>query len=503
MLSNQYRKKPVVIEAVKIEKRMDLTSPAWWAEAIQSNAVIVHGMGKFTRDQPWVEISTLEGVMRGDDGDWIIRGVKGELYPCKPDIFSQTYEPAALRAQADAGQFKCAAREQGTAGGHGAADCDWPTCSCDPHASRVIEALQEAGHLIHPSLPAAQGLSAEDHDRLWDLITKFESAEDAVLVGTAAADRYARSVRALLSRAATVAEPSEACAECNGAGKVDVTHSPLRDGYTETVRECCDACGGTGTSEAAQQQAEHVVQHVGIAPEHVGIQQAEPVGAAEDARIKKGIGVLRYLLNIGSENPDELVGALMDSTRTRDGVTTRQALESLWEALAATQRARGDCPAEDTWNCKYCRQVKSCSLHSETTTPKKAEPVGDERAAFEKYVASRRYGKFSTRELLRPCWEAALQFAAQSGQRAGVAEGWCLYSADFSMNATNPANWGTVMLRRDGAGYKWWHALSDEEREKIDLFVSGRGTTFEAALQNANEKTAIAAAPTQQQERSE
>lgn len=37
-------------------------------------------------------ISTLEGVMRADVGDWIIRGVKGERYPCKPDIFAATYE---------------------------------------------------------------------------------------------------------------------------------------------------------------------------------------------------------------------------------------------------------------------------------------------------------------------------------------------------------------------------------------------------------------------------
>ncbi|WP_137910713.1 hypothetical protein [Ralstonia sp. 3PA37C10] len=94
---------------------------------------------------------------------------------------------------------------------------------------------------------------------------------------------------------------------------------------------------------------------------------------------------------------------------------------------------------------------------------------------------------------------AIRDLATQSGQRAGVAEGWRLYSADFSMNARNPANWGTVMLTRDDSGSKWWHALSDEKREKIDLFVSGRGTTFDAALQAANEKAAIAA-PTQQQE---
>lgn len=41
-----------------------------------------------------LEIRTLEGTMTASEGDWIIRGVKGELYPCKPDIFEATYEPA-------------------------------------------------------------------------------------------------------------------------------------------------------------------------------------------------------------------------------------------------------------------------------------------------------------------------------------------------------------------------------------------------------------------------
>jgi hypothetical protein len=40
-----------------------------------------------------MHIPTLEGLMVGIEGDWIIRGVKGELYPCKPDIFAATYEP--------------------------------------------------------------------------------------------------------------------------------------------------------------------------------------------------------------------------------------------------------------------------------------------------------------------------------------------------------------------------------------------------------------------------
>ena len=43
-----------------------------------------------------LEIETLEGTMKANKGDWIIRGVKGELYPCKPDVFDMTYEKVIL-----------------------------------------------------------------------------------------------------------------------------------------------------------------------------------------------------------------------------------------------------------------------------------------------------------------------------------------------------------------------------------------------------------------------
>jgi hypothetical protein len=89
----KFFKKPVVIEAVQISKRMGITAPDWFQDAVTSKTVITHGMGKFTRDVPWVEIHTLEGVMIGNEHDWIIRGVEGELYPCKRSIFEATYEP--------------------------------------------------------------------------------------------------------------------------------------------------------------------------------------------------------------------------------------------------------------------------------------------------------------------------------------------------------------------------------------------------------------------------
>jgi hypothetical protein len=44
----------------------------------------------------WIEIPTLEGVMRANYGDYIIKGVQGEFYPCKPDIFEATYEALGI-----------------------------------------------------------------------------------------------------------------------------------------------------------------------------------------------------------------------------------------------------------------------------------------------------------------------------------------------------------------------------------------------------------------------
>lgn len=80
-MSNLYRKKPVVIEAV-------LWTGNNWLE-VNAFAKTKH----IHIDANGLAIDTLEGQMRADVGDWIIRGVKGELYPCKPDVFAKTYEP--------------------------------------------------------------------------------------------------------------------------------------------------------------------------------------------------------------------------------------------------------------------------------------------------------------------------------------------------------------------------------------------------------------------------
>ena len=87
----KFRKKPVVIEAVKAS---DLNSsdqdwvyfPEWVLQAV-IDGILRRGSSGGTL------IRTLEGEMHAEPSDWIIRDVKGELYPCKPDIFAATYEP--------------------------------------------------------------------------------------------------------------------------------------------------------------------------------------------------------------------------------------------------------------------------------------------------------------------------------------------------------------------------------------------------------------------------
>lgn len=84
----QFRKKPVVIEAFQFNPPTPPhESPDWLTDAMRKGSVWYQG-----GERPYLTIQTLEGDMRADVGDWIIQGVKGELYPCKPDIFEATYE---------------------------------------------------------------------------------------------------------------------------------------------------------------------------------------------------------------------------------------------------------------------------------------------------------------------------------------------------------------------------------------------------------------------------
>lgn len=80
----KYRKKPVIIEAIKWTGNNE--------QEIIDFAANSYRLIKFLNFEQNIAIETLEGTMIANKGDYIIKGIKNELYPCKADIFKQTYE---------------------------------------------------------------------------------------------------------------------------------------------------------------------------------------------------------------------------------------------------------------------------------------------------------------------------------------------------------------------------------------------------------------------------
>ena len=96
----KFRKKPVVIEAFRLNER-GLIAEDWFWDAVTRNDIITHCFGKHEPDPAWCEIKTLEGTMIANAGDYIIQGVHGEIYPCKADIFQKTYTEDKPKTNAD------------------------------------------------------------------------------------------------------------------------------------------------------------------------------------------------------------------------------------------------------------------------------------------------------------------------------------------------------------------------------------------------------------------
>ena len=113
----KYRKLPVVIEAFKWTGGPDQTEdPEWIIDAIKAGTV------RFDADRTadvTLLIDTLEGTHRANQGDYVIQGIKGELYPCKPEIFEATYEAVSESS----GNASALPSDEG---GLGAASCSLP-----------------------------------------------------------------------------------------------------------------------------------------------------------------------------------------------------------------------------------------------------------------------------------------------------------------------------------------------------------------------------------------
>ena len=100
----RYRKKPVEIDAVPVHSILarhfgnDIPLEDWAEAALREDDAAPTGMKAMVvvaEDHNGINVQTAEGVMFGHADDWLIRGVAGELYPCKPDIFAATYEDVA------------------------------------------------------------------------------------------------------------------------------------------------------------------------------------------------------------------------------------------------------------------------------------------------------------------------------------------------------------------------------------------------------------------------
>lgn len=92
----KYRKKPVVIEAFKYDGDLKVSDgkyyiPDWAVKAYEDGVMFYGDIGNMPGE---LFIKTLEGAHHASVGDYIIQGVNGEIYPCKPDIFEKTYELA-------------------------------------------------------------------------------------------------------------------------------------------------------------------------------------------------------------------------------------------------------------------------------------------------------------------------------------------------------------------------------------------------------------------------
>ncbi len=94
----KYRKKPVIIEAVQFDRSKAEKDVAKYYPMVTDLASSTTALGVEEREDRFF-ISTLDGSMTVIDGDYIIQGVEGEFYPCKPDIFEKTYDVASQPPQ--------------------------------------------------------------------------------------------------------------------------------------------------------------------------------------------------------------------------------------------------------------------------------------------------------------------------------------------------------------------------------------------------------------------
>ena len=88
----KYRRKPIIVDAVKMLSCGFAETPEWVTKALSENIIYYSNVDGTNYIKDGFIVQTLDGNMIGNIGDYLIRGVDGEIYPCKGDIFRKTYE---------------------------------------------------------------------------------------------------------------------------------------------------------------------------------------------------------------------------------------------------------------------------------------------------------------------------------------------------------------------------------------------------------------------------
>lgn len=205
---SQYRKKPVVIEALQyagdnLAEVLEFTGrhPKFdtWFKSFDEYQKCVENDGRLFK------LFTLEGTIEATPGDWIIRGVKGEHYPCKSDIFAATYEPVQAEQQGDGGASEAIAsayRRGFMAGWNGEGEAISARSEAEQPSARV-------------ALSSARDVTI-DRDLLQSLVDDVE--EYAGRHSFRCEETERRRLEIAQARAALATAPTTQCKLCNSSG---------------------------------------------------------------------------------------------------------------------------------------------------------------------------------------------------------------------------------------------------------------------------------------------
>lgn len=173
-----YRKKPVIIQAHKIDSG---SPPSWYTQAVLDGTIVFLPLDERPK---FCVVKTLEGDHIAMKDDWIIKGVHGELYPCKPDIFAETYEQVPededkIRIVVDGGETEHVEHKYDILMFCGMNLNEDRALGFDrEHVYYVVDKKMKKGIVWNDLLLGASGLSAFVYNEFQKNLTEYEKEKD-------------------------------------------------------------------------------------------------------------------------------------------------------------------------------------------------------------------------------------------------------------------------------------------------------------------------------------